>query len=79
MGSADWMRMIRLCALQVVMPSNQSEEPPSRSKFMRSSLPRPKRSDQVITHNYLPPRGLEPPRIEISIPGKEEVKEILRR
>ena len=46
---------------------------------MWSARPRPKRSDQVITNNYLPPRGSEPPRVEISAPGEEEVKKILRR
>ena len=46
---------------------------------MRSDLPRPKRPNQVITNNYLPPRGLEPPRVEISAPGEEEVKKILPR
>ena len=46
---------------------------------MRSGLPKPKRPDQVITHNYIPPRGPEPPRIEISAPGEEEVRKILRR
>ena len=46
---------------------------------MRSGLLRPKRLDQVITHNYLPPRGPEPPRVEISAPREEEVKKILRR
>ena len=33
----------------------------------------------MITNNYLPPRGPEPPRVEISAPREEEVKEILRR
>ena len=46
---------------------------------MQSSLPRPKRPDQVITNNYLPPRRSEPPRVEISAPREEEVKKILRR
>ena len=46
---------------------------------MRSDLPRPKWPDQVITNNYIPPRGPEPPRVEISAPGEEEVKKILRR
>ena len=46
---------------------------------MRSGLPRPKRPDQVITNNYLPPRGLEPSRVEILTPREEEVKEILHR
>ena len=46
---------------------------------MRSGLPRPKQPDQVITNNYLPPRGPEPSRVEISTPRDEEVKEILCR
>ena len=46
---------------------------------MRSDRPRPKWPNQVITNNYLPPRGPEPPRVEISVPGEEEVKKKLRR
>ena len=46
---------------------------------MWSGLPKPKRPDQVITNNYLPPRGSEPPRVKISAPEEEEVKKILRR
>ena len=65
-------------ALQVIPPSNQTEEQQSRSKYMRSRLPRPHRSDQVITDSYLPPRGPEPPREEVSALGAEEVKDILR-
>ena len=68
-----------LRALQVIPPSDRGEEPPSISEYMRSGLPRPKRSDQLITNNYLPPHGPEPPRVEVSVPGEEEVKEILRR
>ena len=66
-------------ALQVVLPSGQDEGPRDRSEFMRFGLPRPKRPDQVITNNYLPPRGSEPPRVEISAPGEEEVRKILHR
>ena len=46
---------------------------------MRSGLPKPHRSNQVITDNYLPPRGPEPPRVEVSALRAEEVKDILRR
>ena len=66
-------------ALQIIPPSDQGEGSQNRSEFMRSSLPRPKQSDQVITYNYIPPCGPKPPRIEISAPGEEEVKKILRR
>ena len=66
-------------ALQVIPPSYQAEEQPSRSEYMWSGLPRPHRPDQVITHSYLPPRGPEPPRVEVSALGAEEVKDILRR
>ena len=36
-------------ALQVIPPLDQGEEQPSKSKYMRSGLPMPHRSDQVIT------------------------------
>ena len=66
-------------ALQVIPPSNQAEELQSRSKYMRSGLPRPHWPDQVITHSYLPPCGPEPSRVELSALGAKEVKDILHR
>ena len=66
-------------ALQIISPSDQGEGSQNRSEFMWSGLPRPKWPDQVITNNYIPPRGPEPPRVEISALGEEEVKRILRR
>ena len=68
-----------LQALQVIPPSDRGEEQPSKSKYMRSEMPKPNRANQVITHNYLPPRGPEPLRVEISAPRVEEVKGILCR
>ena len=65
-------------ALQVIPPSDRGKEPPRKSKHMRSRLPNPNRSDQVITHNYLPPCGPKPQRVEISAPEEEKVKDILR-
>ena len=52
-------------ALQVIPPSDQAEVQPSRSKYMRSGLLKPHRPDQVIIDSYLPPRGPEPPRVEV--------------
>ena len=63
-------------ALQIIPPLDQGKGSQNRSEFMRSGLPRPKRPDQVITNNYIPPRGTEPPKVEISAPGEEEVKRI---
>ena len=60
-------------ALQVIPPLDQGEKQPSKSKHTRSRLPRPHRPDQVITQNYLPPRRREPPRVEVSAPGVEDV------
>ena len=57
-------------ALQIIPPSDQGEGSQSKSKFMRSGLPKSKRPDQVITHSYIPPRGPETPRIEISPRGR---------
>ena len=66
-------------ALQVILPSDQGEERPSKSKFTRSGLPKPTHPVEVLTLNYLPPLGPEPPRVEISAPGVEKVKGILPR
>ena len=66
-------------ALQVIPPLDRGEEQPNKSKYIRSGLPKPNRADQVITQNYLPPRGPEPQRVETSTPEVEEVKDILRR
>ena len=68
-----------LRALQVIPPLDWGKEQPRKSKYMWSRLPRPHLPDQVITQNYLPPRGPEPPRLKVSAPGAEEVKDILRR
>ena len=65
-------------ALQVIPPSDRGEEQPSKSKYMRSGMPKLNRPNQVITHNYHPPRRPKPLRVEISAPGMEEVKDILR-
>ena len=45
---------------------------------MWSGLPRPTLLEWIITHCYAPPRGLEPPRVEVSVPGVDEVKRIMR-
>ena len=66
-------------ALQVIPPSDRAEGHPSRSKFMQSGLPRPTLSDRIITDRYAPPRGLEPPRVEVSALRADEVKHIMRR
>ena len=66
-------------ALQVISPSGQDEGQPSRSKFMRPGLPRPTLPERIITICYAPPHGPEPPRVEVSAPGVDEVKRIMRR
>ena len=48
-------------ALQVIPPLDRGVEQPRKSKYMQSGLPKPNRSDQVITQNYLPSCGPEPP------------------
>ena len=66
-------------ALLVIPPSDWDEGQPSRSKFMRFGLPSPTFPKRIITNCYVPPRGPEPPRVEVSAPGAYEVKHILRR
>ena len=46
---------------------------------MLSRLPRPPLPERIITNSYDPPRGPEPPRVEVSVPGTGEVKFIMRR
>ena len=64
-------------ALQVIHPSDEGR--PGRSKFMRSGLPRPPLPERIITNSYAPPCGLELLRVEVSAPGADEVKFIMRR
>ena len=66
-------------ALQVIPPPDRAEGQPSRSKFMRSRLPRPKLSDRIITDCYAPPRGSGPPRVEVLAPEADELKDIICR
>ena len=63
----------------MIPPSDRDEGQPSKSKFMRSGLPRPTLPERIITNCYVPSRGPEPPRVEVSTPGADEVKHILRR
>ena len=66
-------------ALQVILPSDWGERQTGKSQFTWSGLPKPTRLVELLTLNYTPPRGLEPPRVEVTTPGVEEVKGILRR
>ena len=66
-------------ALQVIPHSDQDEGQPSKSKFMRSGLPRPTLPERIITNCYASSHGPKPPRVEVSAPGAEVVKYIMRR
>ena len=46
---------------------------------MRSGLPKPPFPERIITNCYAPPRGPEPPRVEVSALGADKVKYIMRR
>ena len=46
---------------------------------MRSRLPRSPLPELIITNYYAPPRGPEPPRMEVSAFGANKVKYIMRR
>ena len=58
---------------------DRDEGQPSRLKFIWSGLPRPTLPKQIITNCYVPPCGPEPQRVEVSFPGADEVKYIMRR
>ena len=57
--------------LQVIPHFDWDEGQTSRSKFMRSGLPRPPLPERIITNYYAPPRGSEPSRVEVSAPGAD--------
>ena len=42
-------------------------------------LPRPPLPKRIITNCYAPPHGPKPPIVEVSAPGADEVKYIMRR
>ena len=46
---------------------------------MWSWMPRPPFPERIITNSYAPPRGPEPPKMEVSAPRADEVKFIMRR
>ena len=46
---------------------------------MRFRLLRPTLLERIITNRYAPPCGPEPPRVEVSAPGADEVKYIMCR
>ena len=46
---------------------------------MLSELARPPLLERIITNSYAPPCWPEPPRVEVSVPGVDEVKYIMRR
>ena len=66
-------------ALQVIPSFDRDEGIPSRSKFMWSGLPRLTFSEWIITNCYVPSWGSELSRVEVSAPGADEVRHILRR
>ena len=44
---------------------------------MRSGLPRPPLPEWIITNSYASPREPEPPKVEVTALGADEVKYIL--
>ena len=46
---------------------------------MRSGLPRPPLPERIITNSYAPSGGSEPPIVEVSVPGADEVKLTMHR
>ena len=66
-------------ALQVIPPSDRGEKRTVKSQFTRLGLLKPTCPVEVLTLNYTPPYGPEPPRVEVTTPGMEEVKGLLHR
>ena len=65
--------------LQTILPPTQVGSRSGRSEFTCTGLKRPKLPDRIITNFYLLTRGPTPPKDEVSAPGLEEFKHIVRR
>ena len=63
----------------MILPPTQVRSQPGRSEFIRTGLKRPKLPNRIIMNSYLLARGPTPPKEEISAPGLEDVKHIVRR
>ena len=66
-------------ALQTIFPLAQVWSRPGRFEFTRIGLKRPNLTDRIITNSYLLAGGLAPSKEEVSTPGLEDVKCIVRR
>ena len=65
--------------LQTILPLTQVGSRLGRFEFTRTRMKRPKHPDRIIMNSYLPARGPAPPKEEVSPPGLEDVKHIVRR
>ena len=63
----------------MILPPTQVGSRAGRSEFTRTGMKRPKLPDRIITNSYLPTRSPAPPKEEVSAPGLEDVKHIVRR
>ena len=66
-------------ALQMILPPAQVGSQPGMSDFTRTGLKRPKLPNWIITNSYLPACGPASLQEEVSAPGLEDVKRIVRR
>ena len=66
-------------ALQLIPSPIQVGSWPGRSEFTRTRLKRSPLPDRILLNSYLPARGSAPPKEEVSVPGLEDVKYIVRR
>ena len=66
-------------ALQMIPPPVKVGRLPGRSEFTRTGLKRPPLPDRIVTNSYLLVHGPAPPNEEVTEPGLEDVKYIVRR
>ena len=66
-------------ALQMIPPLVQVGSRSSRFEFTRTGLKRPTLPNRIVTNYYLLTRGSAPSKEEVSVPGLEDVKQIVHR
>ena len=65
--------------LQMIPPPVHVGSRQGRSEFTHTGLKMLPLPNRILTNSYLPARGPTPPKEEVSVPGLEDVKYIVRR
>ena len=66
-------------ALTVIHPLDWVESRPDTTRLARAECKKSLLPDRILLNSYLPPHGSDPAIKEVTVPGPEDIKHILRR